>query len=83
MNEGTRQLGGRYLPTMMVTVVALCIDVANTGPYESIFVTADSLVFGLSLPFPPHFRHMGINLYMCCAIAVVGGNAAVCTRGTM
>jgi hypothetical protein len=30
----------------MVTVVALCIDVANAGPYESIFDTADSLVFG-------------------------------------
>jgi len=48
MNEGTRQLGGRYLPTRMVTVVALCIDAANAGPgpYESIFDTADSLIFG-------------------------------------
>lgn len=33
MNDGTRQLGGRYQPTRMVTVVALWIDVANAGPY--------------------------------------------------
>jgi len=46
MNEGPRQLGGRYLPTRVVTVVALCIDVANAGPCESIFDAADSLVFG-------------------------------------
>jgi len=51
MNEGTRKLGGRYLPAKMVTVVALCIDVANAGPYESIFDTADSLVFGNFLCF--------------------------------
>jgi hypothetical protein len=35
----------------MVTVVALCIDTANAGPYESIFDTADSLVFGHFLCF--------------------------------
>ena len=51
MNEGTRQLGGRYLPTRMVTVVALCIDVANAGPCESIFDTVHSLVFGNFLCF--------------------------------
>jgi hypothetical protein len=28
-------------------------------------------------------RHMGIDLQMCCAIAVVGGNDAVCTRSTV
>jgi hypothetical protein len=42
VNEGARQLSGRYLLTRMVIVVALCIDVANAGPYESIFDTADS-----------------------------------------
>jgi hypothetical protein len=46
MNEGTRLFGGRYLPTRMVTVVALYIDAANAGPYEFICDTADSLVFG-------------------------------------
>jgi hypothetical protein len=45
------QLGGRYLPTSMVTVVALCIDAGNAGTYESIFDIADSLIFAEFLCF--------------------------------
>jgi hypothetical protein len=69
----------------MVIVVALCIDVANAGPYESIFDTADSwqsCIWSFLMFFCVCVRQMGIDLHMCCAIAV-GGNDAVCTRSTV